>query len=213
MTARKRVRRRDSEATRGDLLQTATQIFADRGFYGARIDEIADAAGVNKRMIYVYFQDKEGIYREVLASHFRQVLEATQPDLGPEVGPRAQAEALVRRYFEFLAGHSDFVQLLLWEMLSREGRARSIILEMAGAGLEPLHAVIRRGVAAGVFRKGLDERRTVMSINALCLGYFTQQRLLEALWKKDLSGETARSAILNHTLELIFEGITTGEKR
>ncbi len=206
-------RKRDSEATRGELLTTATRVFAEVGFAGARIDEIAQAAGVNKRMIYVYFGDKEGLYREVLSSYFGKVAAALSLPVEAGASPRDQAEAIIRRYFELLAAHPELVRLLLWEMLSEEGRARAVILEVSRASLETLHDVIRRGVAKGIFRKGLEERRAVMSVNALCLGYFIQERLLEALWGQRLRGAAARESILTHTLELVFDGLCTGVTR
>jgi TetR/AcrR family transcriptional regulator len=211
--ARRVTRKRDAEATRSELLTTATRVFAELGFAGARIDEIALAAGVNKRMIYVYFGDKEGLYREVLASYFGQVAAALSLPAQTGMSPRAQAEAIIRSYFELLAAHPELVRLLLWEMLSEEGRARAVILEVSRASLDSLHDVIRRGVADGSFKRGLDERRAVMSVNALCLGYFIQERLLEALWSQRLRGAAARQGILTHTLELVFDGLCTGETR
>ncbi len=68
-------RPRDAEATRAALLARATREFADRGFDGARVDEIAEAAGINKRMIYAYFGDKDGLYRAVLDRSLDEALE------------------------------------------------------------------------------------------------------------------------------------------
>ena len=57
-------RTRDADATRAALLGAATEVFAEVGYAGARVDEIAERARVNKRMIYEYFGDKQGLYRE-----------------------------------------------------------------------------------------------------------------------------------------------------
>ena len=59
---------RDPEKTQATILEQAVQCFARAGFHGVGLNEICEKAGVNKRMIYHYFKDKEGLYR---AAHRR----------------------------------------------------------------------------------------------------------------------------------------------
>ena len=59
-----------SDRTRADILAIATEEFADKGFSGARIDEIAERTNTSKRMIYYYFGGKEGLYRSVLEAAY-----------------------------------------------------------------------------------------------------------------------------------------------
>ncbi len=61
-------RRRSSEATRGALIDAATELFAERGFDGTRVDQIAQSAGVNKAMISYHFGGKKSLYNEILAA-------------------------------------------------------------------------------------------------------------------------------------------------
>lgn len=206
-------RKRDAEATRGRLLAIATRAFAERGFDGARVDEIAEKAGINKRMIYAYFGDKDGLYREVLAGYFAKVIELSRAGEAASESPREQAAFIVRRYFEFLAEHPRLVRLLAWESLSQDARARKVLVESAAAGLEALRAVVRRGVAAGEFRADLDERKTVSSVNLLVLGFFQQQPILEEVWGQDLSQPRARQAALAHILDLVFHGVVAPQRR
>ena len=70
MTAR---RERNSERSRQDILQAAERQFAEKGFYGARVDEIAADAAINKRMIYEYFGSKELLYKQVLFQVYRRL--------------------------------------------------------------------------------------------------------------------------------------------
>ena len=57
---------RDPEATKAKLLAAARREFADKGIAGARVDAIAERAGVNKQLIYYYFGTKEDLFREIL---------------------------------------------------------------------------------------------------------------------------------------------------
>src|SRR5215207_9399041 len=72
-------RANDRDVTRADILEVATQEFAEMGLSGSRIDWIADRTKTSKRMIYYYFGSKEGLYRAVLAECYRRIraIEAT----------------------------------------------------------------------------------------------------------------------------------------
>ncbi len=201
-------RPRDAEATRAALLARAQREFADRGFDGARIDEIAAAAGINKRMIYAYFGDKEGLYRAVLDGCLAQALElAREGAVPPGATLRDRIEAVVRRFFDYLSEHPDFVRLLTWEAASSDRRGRKILLARLETGLEPLHAIVRQGVAEGAFRRDLDPRAFLLAVNALLLGYFNVRHLVEALWKKPLDTPAAGEAVLRQFLGILLDGI------
>jgi len=60
------VRRNDPDATKANIIEVATREFAENGLDGARVDEIADKTRTSKRMIYYYFDSKEGLYQAVL---------------------------------------------------------------------------------------------------------------------------------------------------
>lgn len=201
-------RPRDAEATRSALLACAHRAFADRGFDGARIDEISAAAGINKRMIYAYFGDKDGLYRAVLDGCLTQALAlASEGAVPPGTDLRRRAEAIIRRFFGYLSDHPDFVRLLHWEALSHERRGRKILLLRLEAGLEPLRAIVRQGVKEGAFRADLEPRFFLVAVNALFLGYFAQRHLVEALWKTELSSAAARELVLGQFLHLLLDGI------
>ena len=57
---------RDPEATKARILAAAVREFSAKGISGARVDAIAERAHVNKRMLYYYFESKEGLFREIL---------------------------------------------------------------------------------------------------------------------------------------------------
>lgn len=81
-TAERKARPRDSEATKALLLKAATEEFAEHGFAGARIDRIADRAGANKRLIYVYFGDKKQLFDAVMQEQTIAVFKAVPMDDG-----------------------------------------------------------------------------------------------------------------------------------
>ncbi|MCP9623311.1 TetR family transcriptional regulator [Nocardia otitidiscaviarum] len=74
-------RQRDAERTRRRLLAAALDVFAEQGFAGARVQRIADRAGVNKQLITYYFGGKDGLYRALQEQWLRREEEFASPDL------------------------------------------------------------------------------------------------------------------------------------
>ncbi|NKZ01122.1 TetR/AcrR family transcriptional regulator [Nocardiopsis alborubida] len=101
---------RRTEVTRALLLNAARREFANHGIAGARVDRIAERAGVNKQRIYAYFGDKEQLFRHVVTGALDELstvveLRGTEPS------------EYVRRVHEFHRDHPDLLRLLLWESL------------------------------------------------------------------------------------------------
>ena len=83
---RRRQRVNDPEGTRRNIIEVATKEFADKGFSGARVDEIAARTKTSKRMIYYYFGGKEGLYIAVLEAVLPQ-----HPQHRGDAGPGTEA--------------------------------------------------------------------------------------------------------------------------
>ncbi|MFE9312163.1 TetR/AcrR family transcriptional regulator [Streptomyces sp. NPDC088353] len=117
---------RDSSATKARLLDAAFTEFAAYGIAGARVDRIAEAAGANKRLIYVYFGNKEQLFDEVLQRAMTEGAESVPFDVEDLPG---YAGAI----FDHLVARPDLMRLRLWRLLERP----------SVAGLEP-HAFRRK---------------------------------------------------------------------
>ena len=103
---------RDSAATRNRILEAATGEFAAYGLAGARIDRIAEAAGANKRSIYVYFGSKEGLFTAALNRVISDLVEAvplTEEDLPGYAG----------RMFDYVLAHPEALRMSMWRHLER----------------------------------------------------------------------------------------------
>ncbi|WP_354637674.1 TetR family transcriptional regulator [Kitasatospora camelliae] len=103
---------RDSNATKARLLDAAFAEFAAYGIAGARVDRIAEAAGANKRLIYVYFGNKEQLFDIVIERAL--LLGAESVPFDPDDLP-GYAGAV----FDHLSAHPDLVRLVTWKRLER----------------------------------------------------------------------------------------------
>lgn len=103
---------RDSSATKARLLDAAFTEFAAYGIAGARVDRIAEAAGANKRLIYVYFGNKEQLFEEVLQRAVTAGAESLPFDV-------ADLPGYAGAIFDHLVTRPDLVRLRLWKLLER----------------------------------------------------------------------------------------------
>lgn len=138
--------------SRAALCAAAAEAFAARGFDGAGVDEIANAAGVNKAMLYYHFKSKRGLYTAVLVDMFGAV-SAAVADIASGSPPRAQLEAFVDAIANASAARPHFPSIWLRE-LADEGRHLDPALVPVVRGiLEVLARILTEGRAAGVFRQ------------------------------------------------------------
>ncbi|QXC60327.1 TetR/AcrR family transcriptional regulator [Aquihabitans sp. G128] len=147
---------RDPEATRAKLLAAARHEFSAKGIAGARVDAIAEAAGVNKQLVYYYFGSKDGLFREILRERLAQP-KGVPADDSPTTGARLAAAA--RTHLE----DPDYVRLLMWEAL--EAGPEGAVAEEDGRRELYLELVerVRQAQAAGEIPAELDPAQVVLS--------------------------------------------------
>ena len=199
---------RSSRSVRERLLRAATKLFARSGFAGTTVDEVVEAAGVNKRMVYHYFGNKERLYQAVLAEAYSglETIEIHTAEKSHDLD--ALTGEIVRRYFGFLRDHPEFVRLILWENLN-DGRG----LQGANFRLskDPMLAALDRylqeGVAAGRIRSDMDARHLLISIIGLCLVYSSNRYTLSQALRLNLGSPKVREYGIQHVTRLLLEGI------
>src|ERR1700720_1622312 len=108
--------KRDAVVTKAAIVAAALEEFAQLGLAGARIDEIARAAQVNKALLYYYFESKEHLYEGVVEQMFVAMTGALRGALGTTDGPREKLLAFLDANFKVLAAQPAYARLLEQEM-------------------------------------------------------------------------------------------------
>ena len=103
------------ESTRLTVLAAALRDFADKGLAGARVDEIAQQAGVNQQAIYYHFGSKDELFKVVLDTLFDEL----RRDVIPATGERVELAALVRRFVLFTARRPELARIWVIESAHR----------------------------------------------------------------------------------------------
>jgi TetR/AcrR family transcriptional regulator len=204
-----RIQRRNPEATRKKLLIAARREFAARGLAGARVDEIAARAGVNKQLVYHYFGDKDALYLAVLEWVYEEIREQERK-LNLEGLPAEQAiRRLIEASFDHLAAHPDFIALLNDENRggARHVRGSRRLKAMHSPLVSLVSEILRQGVQNGTFRRGIDPVQLYISIAGLSYFFFSNTATLSAIFAKDLSSPAAQRARRKHVVDLVMQSL------
>ena len=186
---------RDAERTRAELLAVATEVFADSGYSGARVDEIAERTRTTKRMIYYYFGGKEQLYMAVLENAYRGIREAEQRLQVDHVDPVVAMRRLAELTFDHHLDHQAFIRLVSIENIHR-GQFISR-LESLRALSQPatslLDQILARGHEQGVFRDDVDALDVHMVISAYCVFQVANRYTFGFLFDVDLTEVSQRA--------------------
>lgn len=199
-------RSHNPERTMADIIEVATREFAEKGLAGARIDEIAEATRTSKRMIYYYFDSKEGLYLRVLEEAYRRMRVIESGLHLDDLDPEAALRRLVAFTVDYQWAHPEFIRLVMTENIHRgEYLARSeVIRELNVPAIEGLQRVYERGVAAGVFRAGLDPIDLHMSISALSVFNVANRHTFALIFQRDCASDAAFAARRGQIVEMLL---------
>jgi TetR/AcrR family transcriptional regulator len=204
-----RPQRRNPVNTRKKLLTAARREFAKSGLAGARVDEIAARAGVNKQLLYHYFGDKDTLYLAVLEWVYEEI-RSHERKLNLEGLPPEQAiKKLIESSFDHLALHPDFIVLLNDENRNRARHVRASlrIEDMHSPLVSMVSTILKQGVRAGTFRKGVNPVHLYISIAGLSYFFFSNTPTLSAIFGRDLSSATAKRARRRHVVDLVMQAL------
>jgi len=162
---------RDAERTRAELLAVATEVFAESGYSGARVDDIAERTRTTKRMIYYYFGGKEQLYMAVLENAYRGIREAEQRLQVDHVDPVVAMRRLAELTFDHHLDHQAFIRLVSIENIHRGQFISRLdsLRSLAQPATSLLDQILARGHAQGVFRDDVDALDVHLVISAYCV--------------------------------------------
>ncbi len=199
-------RQRNADRSQQALLAAARDEFAEHGLGGARVERIAERAGVDKRLIYHYFENKDSLFLAVLEDTYRSIRTAEQQLHLTDLAPAEAVRRLTEFTWNYYLAHPEFLTLLNSENLHRgrhleqSKRAR----EMNSPLVQTLGEILERGRIAGVFRGGIDPVQLYISIAGLSYFYLSNNHTLSAIFGRNLLSPKARNERLSHICDVIL---------
>ncbi|MDT0321138.1 TetR/AcrR family transcriptional regulator [Streptomyces millisiae] len=179
------------------ILALAEQLFTERGYALATMDELAERAGVSKPVIYDHFASKERLLLTLLARARAELLDATARSMAGHTEPRAALRAALLAFFRFIDDHRAS-----WSALNRES---ALLSGEAGREVEALRAQQADVIADFLHGSGLSADPAAAAAHAqIVIG--AGERL--ALWQESHPELTAEAAA-DRMLAVLWHGLGT----
>ena len=129
-------------ARREQILDVAVQVFARSGYHGASMNDVAEAAGVTKPVLYQHFESKQGLYLALLEEVGRRLLNAVSKATAGATSGKTQTELGFKAYFQWVADDHDSFLLLFGTQANRDAASTAAIRRMTAETAEAVAPLI-----------------------------------------------------------------------
>jgi AcrR family transcriptional regulator len=190
---------RRKEARPAELLAAALDLFVERGFAGTRLDDVAARAGVSKGTLYLYFENKEELFKAVVRENIVERISAARDEVSTFAGSSAELlKALTHRWWkEFGATQAGGISKL---MMAESGNFPEITRFFLEEVIEPWHrliaAVLERGIARGEF--------TSVHIETF-VHVFSAPMVMLSLWKRSFGPCSSKPVDADRCIETLLD--------
>lgn len=198
--------KQDPDAVRANILAVASEVFAETGFSGGRIEDIAARTATSKRMIYYYFNDKAGLYRAVLENVYAKMrLEENALDLA-EVPPVEALRLLTEFTFDHHRRNPEFIRLVMIENVhggAYMSQSQRIAAQNSSA-IRHLEDIYCRGCDQGLFRRGLSALELHWHVSALCYFNVSNRTTFSRIFGDELFDARGQEMLRRHVGDMIL---------
>jgi len=202
--------------TRSRILEAAVDEFSEKGKYGARMQAIADRAGINKAMIHYYFTDKETLYESVFQFFFSDLFGKFSAIIDEQQSFENKLERLIAAYIDMLSANERIVRLMQREFADKGKTVKKAIRKLSQSGSvffpEVIRELIDQAKADGVVRN-VDTVQTLISIVGMSVLFFVGRPIIETIW--DIKPENQREfleARKKSIVDMILNGLLVSER-
>lgn len=206
--------RGEPEKTRAAILKAALEEFSNEDVTGARTDEIARSAGVNKALLYYYFKDKESLYAAVLEQVLTGIVSRVTAVLDRnDLAPREKLLLYAETHFDYIASSPLYPRLVQRESMRSGRHMHPLVGRFIDRQWRPVYNklmdLLADGIQAGEFRQA-DPAQTLTSILGAIIFYFISSPTQQLMGPGDpFSPEriaARRAAVLDFVSTAIFTG-------
>ena len=183
----------------------ATREFADQGYAGARVDEIAAQTRTTKRMIYYYFGGKEQLFVAVLEQAYAAIRRAEQTIDVDHLAPTAAIRRLAELTFDHHEAHPDFIRLVSIENIHHAEHiaSRDDFAGQNSPAIELIEAILERGRREGAFTRDVDAVDLHMIISSFCVFRVANRHTFGAIFSRDLTDPRLRDGYRQMLVDVV----------
>ena len=145
-----------STAKRQQILDSAVAVFAEKGFYNAKVTDIAHKAGVAHGTVYLYFQTKEDILIQIFEEKFEELVSYIFMEVGTEQNALAKLRRLILIQLQMVETNPELTELMLLEARQSSKFILSSAISKIGDYCDKIEGILKEGIEEGLVRPDLD---------------------------------------------------------
>jgi len=200
------------------ILKAAQEVFLEKGYQGARMQEIADRAGINKALLHYYFRNKERLYGHIFEGVMQQFIGAWTEVFSGEMSVKETLRVFIDKFIEVLRLNPNIGTFMAYE-LSMGGQTVSRVInnfmkDENNWGPWRLIKVISKGIDNGEINPEIDPRQLMLTLLGSCTYFFISEPIVINVFSgplkidRDIFLEERKKSILN---TLLFGILKSGE--
>ncbi len=160
---------KDKNNTEWRILEAAKKVFVLKGKDGARMQEIADTAGINKSLLHYYYRSKEKLFHAV----FRFAISVSAPKMFEIFSSGANSfnaiEVFISEYMDLLKKHPFIPMFILGEVSKKETHFVIDVIKNSGVNVDGFCRLIEHDIENGLLRKNINPKELLVNIISLCV--------------------------------------------
>ena len=199
----KKSRADKATSSRAKILDAAFALFVEQGYHGASLQSIAKKAGVNKALLFYYFDNKENLFHQSFHSLLKSFLEETAKKSSLIASPKKRLEYLIDAYLERFKKGQELLHITYSEAASTSRFSRECMKKFIIRGLQPIEETISYGIEKGTFNN-VNPRMAAISLIGMLRIFGIQERITGKHFKAKEIGKNAK--------EIFIRGLLKSEK-
>ena len=190
------------------IFDAACEVFQDQGYEGARMQEIADRAGINKAMLHYYYRSKDRLFEEVFRLSAMKVIPRVIDVMRADAPLQEKLASVVHAYIDLLRANPQVPAFVIQELRRNPGRLRQFISRHAQGMFSKLGEDIRNAAARGEIRE-IEPEHLIANVIGLCVFPFIARPMLQTLTGMD---DTQFDDFLEERKRTVVDFIQTATK-
>ena len=151
------------------IIESAVDIFAQKGFHETTMKEIAESAGIGKGTIYIHFENKDHLFSEILDNGIENLAQYVENEINKNNSPGNKLKKAIKAQLEYFSKHEDFCLFLFRELWGYRQDLKNKIIKLHNKHTVIIKEIIAEGIENGHF-KVEDENTVSASIVGMIYG-------------------------------------------
>jgi len=196
-----------SVETQENILEAARKIFAQKGLAGARMQEIADSAGINKALLHYYYRSKEKLFEQIFEEAFKKLARPLAAFLADDSELFQKIRNICRHYNKILVEYPFLPNFIINEVNTDPSRILKLInVEGIMAGKEKTLTQISKAIKNGEIRE-IDPRELILNIISLSIFPFASKPIASELLYQNVNFDEVLRTRADKVADFIIQSI------